>query len=301
MSPRVVLQEQLKQRLDRILSLLGGLPVELREVGSTIRAYLSRELELVDELRETAAELATEIISDFIFALREPHGKFTLLGQGELIKPTPFFYTALREFPTTIQWKEQKGDKEYEYDFLLLNCETATLITSSRATETSIDLTQLVKWNQDVRYEWRIYVYENGKRSDSPWFNAIFWLLPEEKKRFLEGAEEKSQAISDPLLRSLTLATLYTEYELYEEAIRLLTSLIEPLRDSVESVPLRRALAETYRKAYDSLEDNQDYSRDNIKDVLNEEVKQIYCLDLGLYETYQADGCEGCNKCGLIP
>ncbi|OQW91659.1 MAG: hypothetical protein BWK78_03995, partial [Thiotrichaceae bacterium IS1] len=266
---------------------------------------LSKQLNLVDNLLQNATRPTIDIISDFI-QNSEPHG-LLLLGQSDLIKTTPFFYTALRAFPQEICWP--KKQEAVKYEFRLLNCNTnGWEIDPIVNEENHVDLTpQHAQLEQNTRYEWQVFVYEDGECPNNPWINGIFWVLSTESQGSLSADEESCKATSD-LMPILLQATLYTEYELYEEVIQLLTSHIEPIKGSFTSIPIRRALSAAYRRAFDSCNGGVTpfWSAGYVNEILNEEVKQINCLDAGLksglnlYKTYQADGCEQCKQCGWI-
>lgn len=292
--------DQLRQWLDNILTTLETLPAGLREVGDSIRVYLSAEQGLIQRLEERTQPII-DILSDFVNNA-ELHGLWQL-GQGDLIQPNPFFYTAVREFPKEIRWPKKEATAQYE--FRLLNYDTDEwMIDPIVTTDTVIDLASLFDpLDSNIRYEWRVYAYENDECPDDPWINGIFWLLPAETQESLAIAEEECEGLVDSAnIDAILRATLYTQYELYQEVVELLTPLIAEIKESVDSIPLRRALAAAYRKAYNSCSSGvvPFWSEGYVNEILNEEVKQIYCLELGLYKTYQADGCEQCNQCGLI-
>lgn len=319
----------------RLLSSLGQVPVEIR---SWVQEMLASRWTELEEYAETpAAEVVRrQMRGDPLFAL-------VALGAGEREPQVePFYYTALRQYPQELTWQPFPEAAGYLLTVYRLDPPDANGITgrSMKTAERGIgspDLEPVVPVSPSIlplnshlplpvtrqlpqsasgwvkfplpqvtpgkAYIWQVRLLLADHRTGKQILAGKFWVLSPEELARVQSLEKGCRSIDDPVLRSLALAALYQEAQLYGEAVAALRQVIAGLPAHPRVIPCRQALATLYQAVMEQVLGEELRLLRQVADWAGEagreQLQLTYCMLLGNYGRYRNGECALCNDCGL--
>ncbi len=273
-------------------------PMSYREY---INSFIEDSKEMLRNVRPNLKNMVIRCLST------DPEPILALGKESRYINSSPFIYTALRERELpVIRWEKNEGVSEYE--FVLLDILESSLCDPIKCFKNEVNLADIIEIAEDY-YEWRVFSVREGEKSETPWVHGIFFWLSQNKE--LPEIEQKILRIEEDIgIRKIALACLYGLYpdpadisagfHLYDEALKNLREMIEKNPGDIKTVPFRRTLILIYNRVYSILNNAERGEASILRNLANEQIKQIRCLLSGNYAIYENGECETCNKCGLI-
>lgn len=286
--------EKVKETYQLMFDTLRQAPAAVRP---PIEELLKEKLSLLNKYREKpeAELLRQHMYTDPLFSL-------VALGTTEKELTTrPFFYTARREKPAGLKWLNLKEAQEYLVTIYHQDKEMIYKVPSSKEKWVNF------KWPVPLTREgtiWQVQPVIAGKPDPAKSIAGKFWLASEEDIARVKKLEECSKKLQDKVTSVIVLSAIYQQAGLYDEAIRILTEMIESSPGQPETIPLRNALGNIYLEIQGKILSEEirllNRRADIVSEMGKEQLKLIYCLLLGNYHRYEHNECESCKECGLV-